>query len=200
MCDPFTHYPTPAGVYEPSLQTADVLHPVWGRSTQTHHLSQTVIPACTTCCFTGCCEVCFSSTCPARIKTLHKCTRDVLARWLVAIYHSFWVSFFFLHVCDYKKPHCVGKNTKSCRCAKKDHLSTTSPSKRFQSIRICSTFSRRVSTPQDLPPVGHAAAGQLLLPLLHRRGHPAAAQRSPPGQRLQWVHSAVLRPARWDVI
>lgn len=88
MCDPFTHYPTPAGVYEPSLQTADVLHPVWGRSTQTHHLSETVIPACIACCFTGCCEVCFSSTCLARIKTLRKCTRDMLARWLVAIYHS----------------------------------------------------------------------------------------------------------------
>lgn len=44
---------------------------------------------------------------------------------------------------------------------------------------------RCVSTPQDLPPVGHAAAGELLFPLLHRRGHTAAAQRSPPGQRLQ---------------
>lgn len=61
---------------------------------------------------------------------------------------------------------------------------------------LCCVAYRRVPTAQDLPPVGHAAAGQFLLPLLHWCGHTAAAEGPTPGQRLQRMHPAVLRPAR----
>lgn len=88
MCDPFTHYPTPAGVYEPSIQTrpSDCRCPPSSMRVKHTHTPPVTNGAgrflCTTCCFTGCYEVCFSCTCPTRIKT-QKCTRDVLAHWLV---------------------------------------------------------------------------------------------------------------------
>ena len=63
---------------------------------------------------------------------------------------------------------------------------------------IAFTFCRCVSTAQDLPPVGHAAPGQLLFPLLHRCGDSATAQGSSLGQWLQRVHSTLFWPARWE--
>lgn len=67
----------------------------------------------------------------------------------------------------------------------------------FFCVSCCVSY-RCVPTAQDLPPVGHSAAGQFLLPLLHWRGHTAAAEGPALGKRLQRMHPALLRPARWE--
>ena len=58
--------------------------------------------------------------------------------------------------------------------------------------------SRRVPPPQDIPPVGHPVARQLVIPVVCGCGHSAAVPRPSAVLWLQRVHPALLRHA-WYV-